>query len=151
MDSVQQNDYTLQAIKSQERILHDFIRKYIDIEARCVILSTNLDQLSNELNSKNNEIENLNNLFKQATNSLELLTVQNKNYENQINNFHARMAEKDRNYNELIGVKNLHESKHKEYKKEYERLFSQLENASKTSTTKKQKIVKSETKVEDDF
>ncbi|CAB4162812.1 hypothetical protein UFOVP787_127 [uncultured Caudovirales phage] len=122
MDSSQQSDYTILVVQSQEKILLDFLRKTIDLEARHSLLSSQHEQLKKLYEETVLQNENSIELFNQAKVSLESLTIQNKNYESQIENFHKIIAEKDKNYSELINIKNLHESKHNEYKRECERL-----------------------------
>lgn len=151
--STQQNEYTMLVVQNQEKILLDYLRKSIDLEARLTILSNQFEQLKKTNEEMTIQFENSNEIIKQATVSIENLSNKNIDFQNEINSLYKVISEKDKNYNELIDTKNLHESKHYEYRRECDRLQNELNKAYDeknivVNTTPKKKIIK---KTEDDF
>jgi len=91
MDLNEQNNYNLLYAQRLENLLHDQIRKTTDVEVRLSLCWEKIEKDNKQIEELTKNVEVQADLIKQATNSVEALTLQNKNYSNDLSNANARI------------------------------------------------------------
>jgi hypothetical protein len=144
MDQSEQLQYGFLYAQRLENLLHDQIRKSIDLEIR---LSTTVEKFKDLENTSLVHTD----IIKQATNSIEDLTVKNKTHETQNEEYRNRIVSLENNFNaineENLAIKFSSEQKDikiKELQRELERekqesqsMFDELQNVKGQSEFKK--------------
>jgi len=144
MDQSEQLQYGFLYAQRLENLLHEQIRKSIDLEIR---LSTTVEKFKDLENTSLVHTD----IIKQATNSIEDLTVKNKTHETQNEEYRNRIVSLENNFNaineENLAIKFSSEQKDikiKELQRELERekqesqsMFDELQNVKGQSEFKK--------------
>lgn len=101
MSDNEQNNYALLYAQRQEQLLFEQIRKTIDAEIKALIAtkSSNDFQLKYEESQKNVAVQN--DMMMQAKNSIEDLTVKNKNHEQKVSQLNESITNLNNRVNQL--------------------------------------------------
>ena len=91
MDLNEQNNYNLLYAQRLENLLHDQIRKTTDVEVRLSLCWEKIEKDNRQIEELTKNVEIQADIIKQATNSVEALTLQNKNYSNDLSNANIRI------------------------------------------------------------
>jgi len=91
MDLNEQNNYNLLYAQRLENLLHDQIRKTTDVEVRLSLCWEKIEKYNRQIEELTKNVEIQADVIKQATNSVEALTLQNKNYSNDLSNANIRI------------------------------------------------------------
>lgn len=81
-----QVNYLKQYIQRQENLFLEFTRKNVDFEIKILALNSSLAEMTSKYEESQKQVEIQNDIMKQATNSIEALTLQKENLEELIEN-----------------------------------------------------------------
>jgi predicted RNase H-like nuclease (RuvC/YqgF family) len=94
METEQQNEnVTLLYIQKQEQCIIDYVRKQLDYEIKLHLMNDKLNQHIEKIKELSTIIDNQNSIVSQASNSIEMLTEENRNLQN-INSSYKEKIEK---------------------------------------------------------
>lgn len=97
----QQNLYTLHYIQKQEQLLLDFIRKNIDADVRIIALNNTINEANARYEESQRQVELGNEMLAQAAASIESLTVERDNLQEELEKVKSDRSSLQTNYTAL--------------------------------------------------
>lgn len=131
-------DYGVEFFKKYEQMLHEHIRKAVDLEIRLSVANQEIEKYKEAFETSQKEVEKQNEYIKQAATSIEALTLDKKSLEGRVAEldqlYTSTREEKDRLDHEMRGTINqltadneLKDAKITEYERELARQKDELQ------------------------
>lgn len=139
-NSEDQIKFWKQYVHRQEALLLEYIRKTLELEIKTVNLSASLSEITGKYEESQKQVNIQNDLMQQAANSVEILTVSNKRFEEKEeqlnktieelkNSLHDCKTEREqitKQYNELKKNSESFDKKYNDLSDEYRRQTEEL-------------------------